>query len=297
MIPAKHIVMNCTPNWDYISVEYTMNLYRGCNHGCIYCYARSKYYEKTDNFSDIRIKEDALRVVRDDLRRKARKGMVLTGSLTDPYNILEREYKLTRNCLELFNAFAFGACIFTKSDLVLRDADILLDIKENAPTCVNFSITCSEDEMSKKIEPGASPTSHRFKAIEQLSKQGLFTGVLIDPVLPYINDTEENVVEMVKMAKYSGASYIYYSPMVTMADIQREYFYQEVEKSFPGVAERYKKKYGERYRCRSPKSKRLYQTFIEACEKEGMTWDMRAANQKIRRGYKDFIFNRNDEIR
>lgn len=294
LIPAKHIVRNCISNRGYIAHEYAMDIYRGCNHGCIYCYARSSYYEKTEDFTCIRVKEDALRIVRDDLRRKTRKGIVLNGCLTDPYNALERELKLTRHVLELLQAFEFGFSLISKSDLVVRDIDVLQDIKENAPVGINFSITCSDDEMSSKVEPGAPVTSKRFDAIRQLSKSGITTGVLMDPILPYINDTEENVVTMVKMAKDAGASYMYLSPMVTMADIQREYFYEQIDRLFPGVSETYREKYKNYYRCRSPKGRKLYKTFVETCEKEGLCYDMRAANQRLRLGYKMFEMNFND---
>lgn len=290
-VPAKHIVMNCTPNRNYLAFEYTMNLYFGCNHGCIYCYARSNHYEKTDNFENIRVKEDALRIVRDDLLRKTQKGIVLSGSVSDPYNILERELQLTRHALELLNAFKFGSCIITKCDLVTRDTDVLTDISEHSPVSINFSITCSDDETAKKVEPGAATTLERFKAIEHLANNGLITGVLMDPIIPYLTDTEENVREMVKKAKYYGAKYIYISTLVTMADIQRDYFYQEADKICPGISDIYRSKYGNYYRCRSPKSKRLWNTFVEACEKEGISYDMRAANQLVRRGYNMFEKN------
>lgn len=292
-IPAKHIINNCIPNRDYLQFEYAMNLYQGCNHGCIYCYARSNHYEKTDDFTCIRVKQDALRLVRDDLLRKPRKGVILNGGISDPYNMKEKEYKLTRCALELINAFEFGTCIITKSDLVTRDTDILLDIKTIAPTCINFSITCSDDETGKKVEPFASTTTERFKALEQLANNGLITGVLMDPVLPYLTDTEENVREMVKKAKHYGAKYIYISTSVTMADIQRDYFYQEADQLWPGVSEKYKEKFVNYYRCWSPKAKRLWNTFVETCEKEGMSYDMRTANQMIRRGYKIFELNFN----
>lgn len=234
MIPAKHVIRNCTPNYSYLAYEYAMDLYRGCNHRCIYCYARSQYYEKTEDFSKIRVKEDVLRIVRDDLMRKAKKGVILQGGVADPYNCVEKELLITRHALELLNAFQFGACIITKSDLVVRDIDILKDIQESYPAFVNFSITSADDDMGKKLEPYAATTTKRFEAIEMLSKNGIPAGVLMDPMLPYITDTEENVVEMIKKAKYYGASYIYISTQVTMADIQREYFYNEADKLFPG---------------------------------------------------------------
>lgn len=290
-IPAKTIVTNGKSSRDYLSFEYVMNIYRGCNHGCIYCYARSNYYEKTGNFDCIRAKKDALRIVRDDLRRKVNKGVILTGGMSDPYNPEEKEHKLTRNALELINAYEFGICIITKSDLVTRDTTILLDIAEKAPASVNFSITCSDDETCKKIEPYVSTTTERFKAIEHLAKNGLITGVLMDPMIPYITDTEENVREMVKKAKGYGAKYMYISTLVTMADVQRDYFHEKAEEHFPGISEKYKQRYKQYYRCRSMKSKKLWDTFVETCEKEGMNYNMRAANSMIRHGFSSLGLN------
>jgi DNA repair photolyase len=271
-----------------------MNIYRGCSHGCIYCYARSNFYEKTDNFDCVRAKKDALRIIRDDLLKKRKTGVILTGGVSDPYNPEEKEHKLTRYALELINAYKFGICIITKSDLVKRDADILLDIKRHLPATVNFSITCSDDDTCKKVEPFVSNTTERFEAIEFLAKKGIITGVLMDPVIPYITDTSANVQKMVKKAKHYGAQYIYISTFVTMADVQRDYFYQEAEKHFPGISDKYKSRYKNYYRCHSPHGKKLWNTFVEACVKEGINYDMRSANQKISRGYG--IFSSHEQI-
>jgi len=290
---AKRIIMNVKGlNWNYLTFEYVMNIYWGCNHGCIYCYARSNYYDKTGNFDCIRAKKDALRIIRDDLKRKIKTGVIVTGGMSDPYNSEEKENKLTRNALELINAYKFGICIITKSDLVTRDLGILQDIKEHSPASVNFSITCSDDETCRKVEPFASVTSARFKAIEHLAKNGITTGVLMDPMIPYITDTKENVQEMVKKARSSGAQYVYISTLVTMADVQREYFLQEAEKHYPGIAEKFKTRYKNYYRCYAPNAKKLWNTFVEACQKEGINYDMKAANLRIRRGYNRLsIFN------
>lgn len=287
---AKKIVINTKHlNWDYLAFEYAMNIYWGCSHGCIYCYARSDYYDKigklNGDFNCIRAKKNALEIIRDDLQRKTKKGVVFTGGMSDAYNPKESELKLTRNALELINAFEFGACIITKSASVTRDTDIFLDIKPHSPATVNFSITCADDEMCSKIEPFVSTTAERFNAIEHLAKNGITVGVLVDPMIPFITDTKENVQELVKMAKYHGAKYIYLSTQVTMADGQREYFYREAEKYFPGIAEKYIEKYQQYYYCRSPRAKSLWKTFAEECEKENINCNMRLANQLIRSGY------------
>ena len=298
LIDAKQIVVNTgsynDTNTGYLSFDYVMNIYWGCNHGCIYCYARSDYYKKIGNFNDfdiVRAKKDALRIIRDDLRRKVRNGIIFTGGMSDPYNLKEREHKLTRYSLELINAFEFGVCVLTKSDLVTRDTDIMLDIKKHSPVSVNFSITCSDDEICKKIEPFTSTTTERFQAVNHLAKNGIITGVLLDPVIPFITDTPENVREIVKKAKYYGAEYIYISNFVTMSDGQREYFYNEAEKHFPGFTEKFKERYKNYYRCRSFNEKKLWHTFVEECKKEGINYDMNAANKRIRAGYNFSVFN------
>jgi DNA repair photolyase len=291
-IPAKTIVTNTQHlNLDYVAFEYVMNIYRGCSHGCIYCYARSNYYEKTDDFDCVRAKQDALRIIRDDLRRKGKRGVVLTGGVSDPYNPEEKEHQLTRHALELINAYNFGICIITKSDLVTRDTDILLDIKEHSPASVNFSITCADDETCKKVEPFVSTTTARFEAIEHLAGNGITTGVLMDPIIPLITDTPENVRDMVKKAKHYGARYMYISTLVTMADVQRDYFFAEAEKHYPGIADKYRQRYKHYYRCRSYNSRKLWDIFAETCEQEGMCYDMKAANHTLRSGYDLSVLN------
>ncbi len=287
LIQAKTIVTNAKKSQYYLAFDYVMNIYRGCNHGCIYCYARSNFYEKTTIFDNIRVKENALQIIRDDLKRKIKRGIVLTAGASDPYNSLEKELLLTRNALELINAYDFGICIVTKSDLVLRDTDILTDIREHSPTSVNFTITCSNDELSKKVEPQVSTSSQRFKAIEKLSKNGIITGVLMDPVMPFLTDTKENITEMVKMAKHYGARYIYLSTAVTLADVQRDYFYQKIDEIYPDLSTKYKKRYGFRYRCPSSNSKNLWDIFVQSCINEGITWNIEDANRIIKQGYSD----------
>lgn len=284
-IDAKTIVTNNKViNRDYLAAEYTMNIYRGCSHGCIYCFARGDYY-KINDFDCVKAKKDALKIIRDDLRRKVKPGIIITGGMSDPYNPEERELKLTRNSLELINAFSFGICILTKSNLVTRDTDILKDIQEHSPVNVSVTITSSDDDVCRKIEPFVAVSSERFQAINHFAKNGIITGVLMDPILPYITDTKENIQEMVKKAKYYGASYIYASMGVTMEGVQREYFYQQVEKIYPGTSEKYQKRFKNYYHCRSPYQKKLWDAFAEECEKQKITYNMRAVNQMIRAGY------------
>ena len=284
-VEARTIVTNNkSMNYDYLAAEYTMNIYRGCSHGCIYCFARGEYY-KIPDFGRVRAKKDALRIIRDDLARKVKRGIITTGGMSDPYNPEEREHKLTRNALELINAFAFGVCVLTKSDLVTRDLDILQDIKNHSPVNVSFSVTCAEDDLCRIIEPQAPTTSERLAAMAELSSQGIITGVLLDPVLPYITDDDANIRGIVRKAKQAGACYIYASLSVTMEGIQRDHFFRQAEPSFPGTAERYTKRFGNYYRCSSPREKALWAAFADECERQQIVYDMRVANRMIRNGY------------
>ena len=190
-----------------MAVGYSLNIYKGCNHGCIYCSSRGEYYGITD-FDNISFEDNVLRNFRNDIKNIER-CIETTGGLSDPYNPLEQKYKLTQKALEIINEFNFGVCIMTKSDMITRDINILQNIKTHSLTNVAFSITCADDEMCRMIEPLAPLSSRRFAAIKELTRYGITAGVLLNPILPYITDTEENVRGIVKKAKEAGACYIY----------------------------------------------------------------------------------------
>ena len=181
-IPAKSIVNRAKdPGW--FGAIYNMNIYRGCCHGCIYCDSRSDCYHNTD-FDRVKAKADALRIIRDDLRRRAKRGVVATGAMSDPYNPCEAELLLTRNALTLLEAYRFGTAIATKSDLILRDIDILSSIRQTMPAICKITITTCDDELAARIEPRAPSPTRRLAAVEGLSRAGLFTGILMMPILP-----------------------------------------------------------------------------------------------------------------
>jgi len=282
-IPAKTIVTK-TKTSAWFGTDYTMNIYRGCSHGCIYCDSRSDCY-RIEAFDRVRAKEDALRIIRDDLARKVTTGVIGTGSMSDPYNPFEAELKLTRHGLELINAFGFGAAITTKSPLVTRDMDVLCDIKQNAPVLVKFSVSTANDRLSKQIEPHVAPSSERFAAVRKLSDAGLYTGIIPMPTLPFLTDTEENILEIVRLAKENGARFVFPALGVTLRSGQREYFYHKLDQSFPGLKEKYIKRYGDRYNCSSPKAKQLYAAFADACHKLGLRYRMPQIIQDYKRGY------------
>lgn len=280
-IPAKNIVIKTKKPAAWFGTDYNMNIYRGCTHGCIYCDSRSDCY-RNKSFDTIKVKEDALRVIRDDLRRKVKLGVVGTGAMSDPYNPLEQTLQLTGKALELINAFGFGVAIDTKSALVTRDISVLQDIKERSPVIVKMTITTAGDALCNKLEPHVSSSSERFAALKTLSDGGIYCGVLMMPILPFINDTEENIRGILNQAKASGAKFVFPAFGMTLREGNREYYYDKLDELFPGMKEKYIRRYGNRYQCTSPKAKKLWEFFKNECECLGLLHDM----QSITRQYK-----------
>ena len=219
------------------------------------------------------------------LRRKVIKGVVATGAMSDPYNPLERELLLTRNALELINAYRFGVAIDTKSTLVTRDIDILSDIKSHSPVIVKISITTSDDDISKIIEPNAALSGERFDTLKELSNAGIFCGVLMMPVLPFINDTEENIEGILKQAHEAGANFVYPAFGMTLRQGNREYYYEKLDEYFPGIKQKYDRAYGDRYNCISRKAKKLWDLFVNLCHNYDLVYEMRCITALYRRGY------------
>ena len=206
-IPAKHILIrNRSTAW--FGTDHTVNLYRGCCHGCIYCDSRSDCYGIAD-FDRVRAKENALPLLRDELARKVRPGFVGLGSMSDPYNPFERELQLTRHALELLDAYGFGAAIATKSDLITRDIDVLRCMREHVPVLCKLTVTTTDEALAARIEPRAPSPARRLEAVRALSRAGLFTGILLMPVLPFLEDSVENVLAVAEAAAEAGARFVY----------------------------------------------------------------------------------------
>lgn len=286
-IPARTIVAK-TKDSRWFGLDYTMNIYRGCCHGCIYCDSRSECY-RIDDFDHVKVKENALVLIRNDLRRKVKKGVVGTGSMSDPYNPLEKELHLTRHALELLDAFSFGVSIATKSPLLSRDIDILESIKEHSPVLCKVTITAIDDNLAAKIEPHAACSSARLDLISRLSSRGIFAGILLMPVLPFLEDNEANILGIVKAAHEAGARFIYADFGVTLRDRQREWYFHQLEQIFPGqnLAVRYGKTYGNRYACPSPKAKSLWKVFAEECQRCKILYTMKDIICAYKRGYEE----------
>ncbi|HIT18765.1 MAG TPA: radical SAM protein [Candidatus Fimivivens faecavium] len=284
-VPAKTIVTR-GPGGSWFGTDYNMNLYRGCCHGCIYCDSRSSCYG-IDGFDRVRVKKDALRIVRDELRRKVKKGVVGSGAMSDPYNPFERELLLTRHSLELIEAYGFGAAVATKGTLVERDIDLFQSIAGHAPVLVKVTVTAADDALAARLEPRAPSSSSRFEAIAALSKAGVFCGVLLMPVLPFLTDGEENIREIVRRAAAAGARFVYPGFGVTLRENQRDWFYDRLDETFPGegLRARYERRYGQRYSCGAPRLKALWRVFQEECGRLGVLYEMRDIVRAYRLGY------------
>lgn len=194
--------------------------------------------------------------------------------MSDPYTPAEKSLKLMRYGLELINAYRFGVAIATKNTLVTRDIDVLQDISKRAPVIVSLTITTADDDLAKQVEPGSPSSSQRFETLKELSDAGIFCGVLMMPILPFINDTEENVLEIVRLAHQAGAKYVYAHMGLTLRNGQREFFYNHLDKNFPTLKEKYEKQYGLKYQANSPNSRRLYQVFKKECQRLGLLYKM-----------------------
>jgi DNA repair photolyase len=267
-ITAKTILNHVKQPDPWFGLKYNMNLYRGCQHQCIYCDSRSDCYRIGD-FSEIRVKVNALDLLEDVLPRKRMRGTIGFGSMNDPYMPVEREYQLTGKALEIISSNNFPVHILTKSDLVLRDIDLLINISR-VYAAVSFTITTADDELARKLEPGAPLPSDRFRAMLKLAEAGILTGVTMMPMLPFLEDNEQNVLQIVSQAHDSGAAYIIPSFGVSLRPGSREYYYHKLDQLFPGLKEKYINRYSDQYQCSVPGWKELNKAFQEEINRTGI---------------------------
>jgi DNA repair photolyase len=240
---------------------------------CIYCDSRSECYQIEDFDGEVLVKANAVELLRKELARKRVKGTIGTGSMNDPYMPLEAEINLTGRALEVIAQFRFPVHILTKSDLVLRDLDTLRKINELF-AAVSFTITTADDDLGKKLEPGASLVSDRLKAMRVLAAHGIHTGVTMMPILPFIEDSRENIAEIVAKAREHGASYIIPSFGMTLRDRQRAYYYDRLDRLFPGLRVQYERRFGNLYHCAANGARQLAEEFDVLCAGHGMATKM-----------------------
>ncbi len=256
-----------------LSAKNGINLYRGCQHGCIYCDSRSVCYG-IENFEDIEVKENSIELLETALRHKRKKCMIGTGAMTDPYIPLESELQFTRKALEVIDRHGFGVTVQTKSSSVLRDLDLLKSINSHSKAVVQMTLTTYDDSLCRIIEPNVSPTSERFHALEIFRDAGIPTVVWLDPILPFINDTAENITGILDMcikAKVYGV--ICFGMGLTLREGNREYFYRQLDRHFPTLKEKYIRTYGNLYEINSPHNATLMELFHKKCEENGIVHD------------------------
>ncbi len=259
-----------------LSSQNGMNLYRGCLHGCIYCDSRSKCYRMDHAFEDIEVKENALELLEAALKRKRSPCMIGTGAMTDPYIPIERQLKLTRGALELIDKYGFGIAIQTKSSDILRDLDLLTSINEKTKAVVQMTLTTYDDSLCRILEPHVSPTSERIAALKTFRDAGIPTVVWLDPILPFLNDTEENILGILESCRDAGVKGVLCFNMgLTLREGNREYFYAQLDRHFPGLKQQYIRTYGNRYEINSPKNAELMKIYHSFCETNGLMHDIR----------------------
>ena len=247
-----------------ISSKNGMNLYRGCTHGCIYCDSRSKIYNMNHDFEDIEVKQNSLELLKKALKSKKEKCMIGTGSMTDPYIPLESKLEFVRNSLKLIYRYGFGFTCITKSDLILRDLDLLKKINEKAKTVVQITLTTADEDLCKKIEPNVCTTKRRVEVLKKLNDADIPTVVWLTPFLPYINDTEENINELLDYCIETNVKgIICFNIGLTLRDGNRQYFYKKLDESFPGLKNRYIEKYGSNYVLESENNRQLMDLFYK----------------------------------
>lgn len=266
-----------------LSAGNGMNLYRGCLHGCIYCDARSQCYQMDHVFEDIAVKENALELLEQALRSKRTRCMIGTGAMTDPYIPLEEKLCLTRGALELIAKYGFGVAIQTKSARILRDLELLDRINQQAKAVVQMTLTTHDDALCRLIEPNVSVTSERVAALKAFRDAGIPTVVWLSPILPFLNDTRENmegILESCVEAKVKGV--LCFGMGLTLRSGNREYFYAQLDRRFPGLKERYIRAYGNRYEIASPRNAELMTLYHDTCQQSGMMHDVNGIFRYLR---------------
>ena len=253
--------------------HFGMNIYRGCSHGCIYCDSRSTCYQFSHAFEDIEVKQNAPELLEQALKSKRQKGMIGTGSMSDPYMHCEEQFKLTRKCLEIIYKYGFGTAVQTKSDRILRDIDLLEEINNRAKSVVQITLTTWDKQLCQIIEPNVCNTQRRIEVLEAMRERGIPTVVWLTPILPFINDTEENILAILNAcAQVKVKGIICFDMGLTLREGDREFYYAALDRHFPGLKEKYISTYGDAYEIPSLQSTRLMNLFTTFCRDHGILY-------------------------
>ena len=256
-----------------LSAKNNMNIYRGCTHGCIYCDSRSECYSMTYTFENIEVKINAVELLDKALSKKREKCMITTGAMSDPYIPLEKELENTKECLKVIEKHGFGICLLTKSDLILRDLSILERINKKSKCVVQMTLTTYDENLCKILEPNVSTTKKRFQVLKKMNEAGIPTIVWLSPILPFINDTEENILgllEYCKEAKVTGL--LTFGIGMTLRYGNREYYYKKLDEHFKGLKKQYMIKYGSSYGVKSVNNQKLTKLIKKFCSENNIIY-------------------------
>ncbi|AOZ78205.1 SPL family radical SAM protein [Clostridium pasteurianum] len=278
-IEAKSMLSTSKDPSRWFGVKYTFNSYRDCQHQCIYCDSRSECYG-IENFDDLIVKINSAELLRKELSSKRKKGTIGTGAMGDPYTPAEKKYELTRKALKVISDYNYPVHLITKSNLVLRDIDILQEINKIYAS-VAITITTTNDDLARKVEPFASPATDRLKALGVLSKAGIVTSITMMPILPFIEDNEENIINIVNRAAHYGVNHIVPWLGMSLRDRQRAYYYSKLDSMFPGIRKKYEKSFGYKYSCSVNNYKKLSNILQEACNKYNISLKMPSYEHKL----------------
>ncbi len=282
-VKTRTIMTKSDQGKKWFGIDYHMNLYKGCSFGCIYCDSRSDCYH-INNFDEVKSKVDALEILENELSSKGLRGVVSFGTLSDPYNKEEEKMEITRNALKLILKYGFGVSIDTKSDLILRDIDLLKEIAKKNSVIIKISITTTDDGLARMIEPNVPSSTRRFEVLKKIREAGIFAGVLMTPVLPFLTDKEENIRSMVLKGKEAQANFIFTKMGMNLRTNQRAYYYQKIEELYPGLSSDYEAVYGNKYVCNSLQYRHMMELFLKLCHENEILTDMEeiiAAYKKV----------------
>lgn len=283
-VKTRTIMTKSDQGEKWFGIDYHMNLYKGCSFGCIYCDSRSECYH-INNFDVVKTKVDALEILEQELSSKGYRGVVSFGTLSDPYNKEEESLHITRDALKLILKYGFGVSIDTKSDLILRDLDLLTEISKKNSVIIKISVTTADDEIAKKLEPNVPSSTRRFEVLKLLRESNIYAGILLTPVLPFLTDTEENIRAIVLKSKKAGAKFIYTKMGMNLRTNQRTYYYEKLDELYPGLSADYEAVYGKKYFCSSLQYRHLMELFLNFCHQNGIITEM----EDIIRDYKKVI--------
>lgn len=268
-IQAKTLLSRMKDPQGWFGVTYNMNLYRGCEHHCIYCDSRSECYQIEAFDEELLVKVNAIDLLCQELAGKRVKGTIGTGSMQDPYTPTEAKLNMTGRALEVIAHYRYPVHIITKSDLVVRDLDTLAEINRvHASVC--FTVTTADDALAGQLEPDAPAPSRRFEAARALSERGIQVGLTMMPILPFIEDRVDNIAEILRCAHECGVSYVVPGFGMTLRNRQREHYFRELDRLFPGLRQRYEARFGNRYSCPCPNAGQLSESFHRLREQYGI---------------------------